>query len=88
MEKAIYHMNPKAIADYITGRHPGIMKLVDLLKITQDWEDPSSLILDFQYREEQSDGMQYITAIMVLDPEQNWTPADLPLFEQMTAPSN
>lgn len=89
MKKAIFHaIDPQRISEFIERHHPGIMAKVELVKITQDWEDPSALFLDFQYKRKQRDGMQYITAIIVFNPRKNWEPVALPMFERVTATSD
>lgn len=87
MDTAINHVGTQKIIGFIEKKHPGIMKRVSLIRITQDWEDALSLILDFRYKEKQHGGLDYITAVIALSPD-SWFPVDLPIFEQMTAPSN
>lgn len=87
MDKAIDHIDTQKIVAFIRKKNPGIMERVSLMRITQDWEDASSLILDFRYKEKQNSGLNFITAIIVLSPGSS-TPIDLPIFEQTTAPSN
>ncbi len=87
MDKAINHVDTQKIIAFIGKKCLGVMEQVNLLKITQDQEDDSCLIFDFSYREKQRSGLNYITAVIVLSPD-SWTPIDLPIFEQMTAPSN
>ena len=89
MKKAIFHaIDQQRISEFIERNHPGIIAKIELVKITQDLEDPTTLILDFRYKRKRRDWMQYITAIMVFDPCKNWEPVAIPLFERMTAPSN
>lgn len=87
MGKAIHHADTQKIIGYIEEKRPGIMERVSLIRITQDWEDALSLILDFRYKEKQHGGLDYITAVISLAPD-SWFPVDLPIFEQMTAPLN
>ena len=47
MKKAIFHaIDTQRISEFIERNHPGIMAKVELVKITQDWEDPSALFLE------------------------------------------
>lgn len=87
MDTAINHVDTQMIIAFIARKHPGIMEQVSLLKISQDQENDACLIFDFYYKEKQRGGLDYITAVIVLAPD-NWSPVDLPIFEQMTAPSN
>ena len=87
MDIAINHVDTQKIIAFIERKCPGIMEQVSLLKISQDQEDGASLILDFCYKEKQRGGLNYITAVILLSPD-SWSPIDLPIFEQMTAPSN
>ena len=89
MKKAIFHaVDMQRISAFIECNHPGTMAKVELVKITQDLDDPSALILDFQYKRKQRDGMQYITAIMIFNPRKGWEPVALPMFERVTATSD
>ncbi len=87
MDKAINHVDAQKIIAFIGKKHPGVIEWVNLLKITQDQEDDSCLIFDFSYRKKQRSGLNYITAVIVLSPD-SWIPIELPIFEQVTAPSN
>lgn len=87
MDTAINHVNPQKIIAFMERKCPGIMEQVSLLKITQDQEDDACLIFDFRYKEKQRGGLDYITAVIILSPD-SWSPIDLPIFEQMTVPSN
>lgn len=87
MDTAINHVSPQKIIAFIERTCPGIMEQVSLLKISQDQEDNACLIFDFRYKKKQRGGLDYITAVILLSPD-SWSPIDLPIFEQMTAPSN
>lgn len=87
MDKAIYHVDLKSVERLIERNYPGIMKHIVPVRIAQDLEDDTALIMDFHYIHDQHDGMNYITAIVTLDPQQ-WFPVTLLLFERVTAPSS